>query len=459
MIKSKNGITLVALIITIIVLLILAVTTIQIIQTNDIINYGEEAVVTYDKEEIEEKIRLAILPALIEGKGKIKGDKAFKILNNGLKEIGYLGDYIEELPVLVIIGNNEYIIEEDGTIKKATDIYKLKILETTIAGEKKTLEDENGDSITIPIGFKVAKDSPILVKEGIVVIAPDGSEFVWVPVEDINTMYGTNLAGEKLGKLYEWDTDGKIKNLNWIEKNGIMSVQSTWNNVEPSYLTGGLYADASERGLKYLNTIVGIPGVVGEDNDEMLAQWKTQLQNEFNEMIKYVGQHKGFYIGRYETSLNDEGVAQAKGKETAITSRTSSTWYGLYQREKEYSNIEKLNDVVGSSMIWGCQYDQMLIWLQNNGIDVTATDSKSLNGAEKNNNSITTGIEGDKDILNNIYDLLGCHNEWTLEMVPQNSRVYRSGRYDISETLSNRKTDIPIRTYNYYSSRIALYVK
>ena len=136
MIKSKKGITLVALIITIIVLLLLAVTTIQLIQTNDIINYGEEAVVTYDKEEIEEKIRLAILPALIEGKGKIKGDKAFKILNNGLKEIGYLGDYIEELPVLVIIGNNEYIIEEDGTIKKATDIYKLKILETTISGEK-----------------------------------------------------------------------------------------------------------------------------------------------------------------------------------------------------------------------------------------------------------------------------------------------------------------------------------
>ena len=32
-------------------------------------------------EEIEEKIRLAILPALIEGKGRIKGDKAFKILN------------------------------------------------------------------------------------------------------------------------------------------------------------------------------------------------------------------------------------------------------------------------------------------------------------------------------------------------------------------------------------------
>ena len=297
MIKSREGITLVALIITIIVLLILAVTTIQLIQTNGIIDYGKEAVVTYNKEEIEEKIRLAILPALIEGKGKIKGDKAFKILNNGLKEIGYLGDYIEELPALVILDNNEYIIEEDGMIKKATDIYKLKILETTIAGEKKTLEDENGDSITIPIGFKVAKDSPILVKEGIVVIAPDGSEFVWVPVEDINTMYGTNLAGEKLGKLYEWDTDGKIKNLNWIEKNGIMSVQSTWNNVEPSYLTGGLYADASERGLKYLNSIVGIPGVVGEDYDELLAQWKTQLQNEFNEMIKYVGQYKGFYVG------------------------------------------------------------------------------------------------------------------------------------------------------------------
>ena len=127
MIKSREGITLVALIITIIVLLILAVTTIQLIQTNGIIDYGKEAVVTYNKEEIEEKIRLAILPALIEGEGKIKGDKAFKILNNGLKEIGYLGDYIEELPALVILDNNEYIIEEDGMIKKATDIYKLKI--------------------------------------------------------------------------------------------------------------------------------------------------------------------------------------------------------------------------------------------------------------------------------------------------------------------------------------------
>ena len=66
-------------------------------------------------------------------------------------------------------------------------------------------------------------------------------------------------------------------------------------------------------------------------------------------MIKYVGKNKGFYVGRYETSLNTEtkNAQSIAGIESATTDTTSAnTWYGLYQKEKEYSEKNKLTDVV-----------------------------------------------------------------------------------------------------------------
>ena len=62
--------------------------------------------------------------------------------------------------------------------------------------EQTTYTDANGDTATIPVGFSVSrKPNEKTIDDGLVVKAPDGSEFVWVPVEDINTMSQCSTAG------------------------------------------------------------------------------------------------------------------------------------------------------------------------------------------------------------------------------------------------------------------------
>ena len=52
----------------------------------------------------------------------------------------------------------------------------------TIAAEKSLYLDGNGDSAVIPAGFAVsAKADEQTISHGLVVVGPDGSEFVWVP--------------------------------------------------------------------------------------------------------------------------------------------------------------------------------------------------------------------------------------------------------------------------------------
>ncbi|MCI9063891.1 MAG: RNA methyltransferase, partial [Clostridia bacterium] len=177
------------------------------------------------------------------------------------------------------------------------------------------------------------------------------------------------------------------------------------------------------KGIGLLKSIVKLSGTT---DNEILGKWEKQLQGEFDEMIRSVETNKGFYVGRYECSLTDDKtkIQSIKGKTSATAAASScNTWYGLYQKNKEYSlKNEKLKDVVGSSMIWGSQYDQMMIWMKKNGYDVTSTTPKT---GVSYNTSQTTGKENDPDVLNNVYDLLGCNSEWTLDAFDTSNRVYR----------------------------------
>ena len=411
--STSKGITLIALVITIIVLLILAGVAIAMLS-------GENG----------------ILKKAAEAKTKTEQSQT--------NETDELANY------------EDVINESTGNLGKVKD-NKNKVIE----GRKAKLQDDNGETIVVPVGFKIKEDSPTEVKKGIVVVAPDNSEFVWVPVKDISKMYGTNAEGKKLGKLYSFTTNGYTAN-NWTETAGVMKWTSATDCREPDYLSSTTYGDAvtgdDTKGIALLKSIVGLTGT----DEEILTKWKTQLQNEFDEMIKYVGKNKGFYVGRYETSLNEEtNNAQSILGETSATASSSgaNTWYGLYQKEKEYSGQDKLKNVVGSSMIWGSQYDQMMIWMQGNGIDITSKTPKNLEGITTSRNTSTKTGTVSKDKLNNIYDLLGNSREWTLEANLTGSRTYRGG-FNISSTSpSFRYSYSPYNTTNDLSTRLTLYIK
>ena len=106
-------------------------------------------------------------------------------------------------------------------------------------------------------------------------------------------------------------------------------------------------------------------------------------------------------------------------------------------------------------MIWGCQYDAMMNWMAKNDKLVGKSDSSKINS---DSNGIT-GINPN-DVINNIFDLYGCHRKWTIEA---NLTNYRSRRgSDWSQLLPSpafRGQASSNSTDPAYSSRATLYIK
>ena len=333
--------------------------------------------------------------------------------------------------------------------------------------EQTTYTDENGDTATIPVGFSVSrKPNEKTIDNGLVVKAPDGSEFVWVPVEDINTMAQCSTAGGDCNLQLQGD---ELK-------------CTTHNSTE---IVGKLYAVDIGEDFGTVNTTYDVnsglrePAIITDYDAQYysnagfssLSDMENGLKNEYKEMATSVAKYKGFYIGRYESSLStatessqgSSGTIQSKRGVVPISISNSFTnmWYGLYKIQKEYAGTESLtNSNVGSSMIWGSQYDAMINWFK------TGNDSykiEEINNGLHENIQIVTG-EYSNDRINNIYDIEGNLFELTAEAKDTNRRVRRSSARtrnmnSSTERIVSRSITFPTATNYDQGSRITLYLK
>ena len=179
-------------------------------------------------------------------------------------------------------------------------------------------------------------------------------------------------------------------------------------------------------------------------------------------MIESVKKYKGFYVARYEAGL-ETGTNKIVFKNASLPTNNCTTtdssnsetesWYGLYKKIKTFTTS---SDKVVSSMIWGSQYDAMMNWMAKTGKEVGKEDD-----TKRNNTTITGKTEEGKkpDIINNIYDLYGCHLEWTLEAENTVYRTYRGGFYNRSYSPAHRHDGAPYVTRSYNSSRATLYIE
>ena len=346
--------------------------------------------------------------------------------------------------------------------------------------EQSTYTDKNGDTATIPQGFSVSrKPNEKTIDNGLVVKATDGSEFVWVPVDDINTMSQCSTAGGDCN--LQLQDDGTLK-------------CETHNSTE---IVGKLYATEVGENFGTVNTTYeadsGLrePAVVTGNGSEYDAQYYSNagfsslsdmengLKQEYKDMATSVAKYKGFYIGRYESSLSTatansagsgETVQSKKGVLPIVASNsTANMWYGLYKIQKEYSSIENLKDSnVLSSMIWGSQYDAMINWAKKGNDTKKLTESnngkhEALDYREK------TGVNCN-DRINNIYDLESNIFEWTIEANEMKYRVARGSAYtrrEEDQVIVGGMATSPIHrngfetTYNFGDdgSRLTLYIK
>lgn len=186
------------------------------------------------------------------------------------------------------------------------------------------------------------------------------------------------------------------------------------------------------------------------------------MNEQYTEMVESVKKYGGFYIGRYETSLDTtKKVVQSKIDSTPMSASTNegNTWYRLYYKQdsiRNSSNPYYSSTAVVSSMICGSQYDQMLNRiLEGNEAYMVFERTGNHSGGRK-----VSGAYG-SDVANNIIDLSSNLREWTQEICSTYTRVYRGGNFHVSDThvTSTRSSYNPTYTYSGFGSRLTLYIR
>ena len=422
--KGRNGITLIALVITIIVLLILAgVTIASITGENGILSKATNARDNNAKASAEERVKTEVLGSY-GSDGKLSLDD----LNNNLKNVDGLkyngsaildSNKIESLPATVNVDGYNILISEE-------DIETIKTIEEAKSNDMLTKNEDtpitvDNKIVKIPAGFKVADDSGNTIDEGIVIEDGEKNQFVWVPVSK------ENFATE------------------FVRREGYMN-----------------------RSLQSLGSYCGEANAKGEN--EKVTETET-TQKEAIKMYASVERNEGFYIARYEAGKEGENVVSKKGADVyneipwssnGEMQETTGTTGGAVELSRNFANVKNYKTVT-STLIYGVQWDAVMKWMENvNNPNIEGKtyiqDSTGMGWYNGNSGGSLkkTGIDiGEENKGSNqvkkIYDLAGNVFEWTMESYKTYSRVPRGGCYNVTGSLYPASG----RGYNYPSDSLS----
>ena len=387
--KQEKGITLIALVVTIVVLLILAGVSISLVLNNNgVISKAKDAKNQYAEAQTNEE-----------------------------KQLNDVSDWID-----------------------------TKVGDTTGGGSD---YDPASDGVTIPEGYYYVggtKDSGLVISDneadkkldkGKEDVRRDlaGNQWVWVPVETPSSLYttvdaGVTLAGSTGVKTTKYTNSEIISG----KKRGL---PGSTNYREPDILTDSTKGDTDARAK-----------TAGFSS---LANMAETMVSEYEEMIRSIEKYKGFYIGRYELTVN--------GEKTGAT-QTDVNWYTLYANCKKWV---KEGSNVKTRMIWGLQWDATCNWLAASKFDIT--DSSKW-GNYSNNDVTGKGSKQNTGFseswkANNIYDFAGNCLEFTQEAFNPTHRVIRGGDFysnGSSYPAYIRSISNPTFTYSSYGCRPTLYL-
>ena len=365
------------------------------------------------------------------------------------------------------------------TIETVTDVSKLTTELSKMIKYVDNTSTVNKEAI-IPRGFKVSsKVDEQKIDTGLVVIDKNGNEFVWVPVSDAiytgtkeeeatkikvaqgadNDEYYTPMAKLQEGSTVNYE--GILYDLN--KAKGSQVVMSSYGVGTASYREPSLVTGNDSDTSAVLNEITGTDYDALKENYTVAGysdakEFGKDMQEEYNNMVKSVAKYGGFYVGRYETGI-DKTSKKAVSKNatekdekgilkttTADASQADTNkWYGLYNKQRTMAKDNGL-DSVESSMIWGSQYDAMMIWMQKTG----NTINQFVNVDNLNK---VYGLN-DRNYFDFSLEASGMKKSWNL----------RSARGTSPETSSAACRGVlgPISSdslSDYYASRLSLYIK
>ena len=342
--------------------------------------------------------------------------------------------------------------QEETTLKVTVRLLKTPIdetkedlnsdIEVTLTAEpKQPGEEANGGSTSVssnetrpylPTGFTQVKGTTL--KNGLTIQDSTGNQYVWVEVPKAERVYKT--AGLE------------IKDFTDEEYTAIETDLHTYTDV---YRNGTNYKDEYYSG-------------VGLTSEEYYSLKKM--------MLKSVYQNGGFYIGKYETGIEDapktSGSANVAPTETPVIKQNAYPYNFVTCKQAQTlaSNMESGNHT--SSLMFGVQWDLVLKYLETKGTSQAdlKTNSKSLGNyydtlynitnieskyyfSSSSSSKWTSGAYGTKTsnsfILlstgasddfckQGIYDLAGNVEEWTLEYTSTSSDpcVQRGGSFSMA---------------------------
>ena len=303
--KRQNGITLVALVITIIILLILATISIQSLTNTGLFSKAQEA---------KEKMQNA-------------EENQAKMLN----------EYEDEL--------NKYI---SGTVKetfKGTTVADaIQYGDVLNKDDNTELHDAYGNKIVVPAGFKITNDATT-VDKGIVIEdvtsgATAGSQFVWVPV----------------GKIYtdttRTDANSKTINLNryTFNENGNPTAQG--ENIISNYYQE---LSSSDKGTTVSKNITDFKNSVSTNGGYYIGRYeartttpRTSADNALTQITEKVTDHIYNYVTQVQSAqLSQHMYNTSKFTSDLINSYAWDTAIIFIQKctnQTNYANQTSLND-------------------------------------------------------------------------------------------------------------------
>ena len=430
--NTNNGITLIALVITIIVLLILAgVTIATLMGDNGILTKANDAKRETEIAEVKERAQLDIASWVADKMQN--GENATVDTPDLVKSILDTANpdadnrYYKDVTDEGVVTPNDYIvpIEElytNGTgggtgtgDVEAGDVLESERPEDWTSDKVTPIADGKGGVIPLPDGFSyvggtksdgiVISDDPADAGKGTsweVAQTLKGNQFVWVPVE---------VENDADFQRYDGYMNGQNQS-DYMEEN--MSISNYFDNCAEPY-SGG-YA-----------------------NEEI----------EYNQMKTSVLMYNGFYVGRYEagvegertSGINDEVVIkQGKNVYNNIGWSNSDDMKnekgGAVEVAKSmYSKEEE--DSVTSTLIYGVQWDAIMSWIDpayktgscSENSFVRDSTGKGNYDEDENPNPWRGGVTVTGASANyavkNIYDLAGNVDEWTMESYGTDHRVFR----------------------------------
>ena len=328
--NKQNGITLIALVVTIIVLMILAGVTINmLVGDNGIITQAQKA-----KKETEQ--------------AKQKEEKQLQKLEE------YIDSSLEG--------------ETATTVSEAKNGLPYK--NTT------TIKDDLKNEVKIPGGFKIAEDSGTKVENGIIIEDKVGNQFVWIPVGEYNVSTTINEEGKLSNNLsrrtfteteaIEIDADNLIEKYYYGEEN-LNSVAK--EQIEAFKISvaihGGFYIGRYEAGTEVERTtkedILTIPLVQANKNAYVYVtrdQAKMQAEAMYRGNNYVTSELMSSYA--WDTALNF--ICQNNSHAYMLATTTNSAYGNLGTNTIELTgtyeadNYSNIYDILGNCKEWTTEY-------------------------------------------------------------------------------------------------------